>query len=117
MGERGQAASSLVIGWSRLCNPGPQPAALPGSTNHAPLDLFSLVHALGGLAFGVLGLSLGQTLILTVGWELAEHLLKDACPSAFLHPTQDTIANALGDVLAALAGWWVGREYRRVARA
>jgi hypothetical protein len=106
---------AVLDGWAGVCHPGRQPVAPPGATNHGPLDLFSVVHGLCGMAFGVLGLSLAQTLIIAVGWELAEHVLKNACPAAFVHPTQDTLANAASDVLSAVLGWWTGRGLRRSA--
>jgi hypothetical protein len=105
----------LADGWARLCNPGRQPVAPPGSTNHGPLDLFSVVHGLAGMAFGVLGLSLLPTMIIAVGWEALEHVLKNACPVAFVHPTQDTLANAGSDVVSTALGWWTGRNLRQAA--
>jgi hypothetical protein len=99
-------------GWAGICEPATQPVAPPGATNYAALDLFSLVHALGGMAFGVLGLSLTQTMVAAALWEVAEYLLKNVCPAAFFHPTQDTLANAVGDLVFAALGWWAGRGLR-----
>jgi len=62
----------------------------------------------------VLGASFGTMLFITIGWELAERILKDLVPSIFPHPTQYTLANSVGDVASALAAWFL---YRRTAGA
>lgn len=98
--------------WSWMCQPGVQPFAVPGSVNHGVLDFFSVLHMLGGVAFGAFGVGLLPTFILVAGWELAEHLLKNACPRAFIHPSQDTLVNAGSDILFALIGWCVGWRWR-----
>jgi len=89
-----------------------QPVAEPGQINHALFDTYSLAHAAVGLILSVLGASFGTMLFITVGWELAERLLKDLVPFMFPHPTQDTLANSVGDVASALAAWYL---YRRAA--
>ncbi len=86
-----------------------QRTARAGEINHAFVDPYSLVHAAVGAAFGLLGLSLGWVLAIAIGWELAEHVLKNLIPTVFPHPTQDTLANSAGDVLCALVGWAIAR--------
>lgn len=73
------------------------------------VDPYSLAHAAVGAIFGWLGLRLGWLLAIAVCWEVAEHLLKNLIPAAFPHPTQDTLANSIGDVLCALGGWAISR--------
>jgi hypothetical protein len=92
----------------------PQPVAGPGQINHGFLDPYSLAHAAVGAILAALGAGLGTMLFITFGWELAERALKDMMPMFFPHPTQDTLANSAGDVLSALAAWYV---YRRATVA
>jgi hypothetical protein len=101
---------------ARLCQSIEQPTAAPGDVNHALLDSFSLVHVAAGVVFGALGLPFVPMLVLAFGWEIAEHLLKDCIPGAFVHPTQDTLLNAAGDIVVALLGWALGRAARLSAR-
>jgi hypothetical protein len=82
-----------------------QRTAVAGEMNYAVLDFFSLLHGLVGVGLAALGFGLLPTVILAVGWEVAERLLKDLVPFFFVHPTQDTLGNAGGDLLVALAGW------------
>jgi hypothetical protein len=103
-------------GIARLCRGVAQPTAAPGTINHALFDRFALVHMAGGLVLGMLGLRFVPLLILAVGWEVAEHVLKDCIPHAFVHPSQDTLRNAAGDVFVTLVGWVVGRAARTTAR-
>jgi hypothetical protein len=103
----------MLVRWG-VC-PGPaQVTAAPGTVNYAPLDTFTLVHASFGLVLGALGLRFFPVLLLAVGWEIAEHLLKDCVPAAFVHPTQDTIGNAAADVVATVLAWAGGRRARGV---
>jgi len=76
-----------------------------GGINRAFLDPYSLVHALVGVVMASFGFGLLPTLLLAVGWEVAEHLLKNVAPALFPHPSQDTLANSAGDVLASVLGW------------
>lgn len=87
--------------------------ARPGEINYALLDPYSLVHGLVGvLAVVVLGLGFWPMLAIAVSWEVLERILKDVVPAIFPHPTQDTLANSIGDVLSALAGWSLARVVR-----
>ena len=79
--------------------------ARPGEINYAPLDRYSLLHGLVGVAAGLIGLGFWPTLGIAVSWELIEHVFKNLVPSAFAYPTQDTLANSIGDVLSVLFGW------------
>ena len=99
-------------GISGICGTVAQPTAGPGSVNHYIVDLFSLVHMGAGLAFGAIGLGFFPMLILAVGWEVAEHVMKDCIPRVFVHPTQDTLINAFGDVLVTMIGWGIGHAAR-----
>src|SRR5207253_1929810 len=82
--------------------------------DHFRSDPYSLAHAAVGAILAALGAGLGTILFITIGWELAERALKDLIPAFFPHPTQDTLANSAGDVLSALAAWYL---YRRAAAA
>jgi hypothetical protein len=90
-----------------------QRTAGPGEINHAFVDPYSVAHAAVGLLLGLLGVGLGPLLAIAVGWEVAEHVLKDLIPAIFPHPTQDTLANSTGDVLSALLGWAIAHRAAR----
>lgn len=98
-----------------LCEGPGQALAAPGAINHPALDPFTLVHASVGLLGAALGLRLATTVLLAITWEIAEHLLKDCVPGAFVFPDQDTVRNAVGDVLATVAGWFLFQRARRRA--
>jgi hypothetical protein len=111
------------LGWggnigqiARMCRSVAQPTAGPGDVNHGLFDVFSLVHLGGGIFFGAIGLGFFPMLALAVGWEFAERVLKDCIPHVFVHPAQDTIVNACGDILMAMAGWGIGRAGRDLTR-
>ncbi len=87
-----------------------QRTARPGEINYAFVDPYSLAHAAVGVLLGLLGLRVGALLAIAIGWELAEHILKNLIPAVFPHPTQDTLANSTGDVLSALIGWAIARR-------
>ncbi|HVV50168.1 MAG TPA: hypothetical protein VHO06_10950 [Polyangia bacterium] len=91
----------------------PQRMARPGEINYAPFDRYSLFHGLVGLAAGLVGLGFWPMLGIAVGWEIVEHVLKNLVPAVFAYPTQDTLANSVGDVLSALYGWALGTALRR----
>jgi len=82
-----------------------QQTARPGEINYAPLDRYSLAHGLIGVAAAMMGLSFWATMAIAVGWEIAEHVLKDFIPALFSYPSQDTMINSVGDVLSTLIGW------------
>ncbi len=86
-----------------------QRTATSGEVNFGFLDPYSLVHGFIGIIAAALGLRFAGTLALAVGWELAEHLLKQLVPSVFPHVTQDTLQNSCGDVLATMLGWGLAR--------
>lgn len=98
------------MSWSSWCSGPRQLTAAPGQINHGLIDLMTFVHAGVGLVMGLFGLGLVPTLLVAVAWEVAEHLLKNCFPHAFVYPTQDTILNAVGDVIAALLGWTASRS-------
>src|SRR5262245_35900884 len=93
----------------QFCRAPGQPTAPVGEINHPPFDPMTLVHGGIGLALGLFRLGLLPTLVVAVGWEVAEHVLKDCLPHAFVFPSQDTLANAAGDVMATLVGWRLSR--------
>jgi hypothetical protein len=72
-----------------------------------------MVHgAVGIVAVLAFGLGFWTTLGIAVSWELIEHGLKNLVPALFPHPTQDTIANSVGDVLSTMLGWSLARALR-----
>jgi membrane protein YqaA with SNARE-associated domain len=83
--------------------------ATPGQVNYQLVDFMSLVHVGVGAALALFRIGLVATLIIAVGWELVEHVLKNCQPQMFVFPSQDTLMNACGDVLCAVVGWLLGR--------
>jgi hypothetical protein len=85
--------------------------------NQTFVDAMSLVHIVVGIGFGLFRIRLWQTLLVAVAWEVAEHLLKTRFPQKFVFPSQDSLANATGDVLCAGLGWllagWISRASGR----
>lgn len=79
--------------------------AKPGEVNYGFVDRFTLVHFGIGLVYGLLHLHLGWALLLAIGWELVENILKARVAWIFPHATADTWKNSLGDVLAVMSGW------------
>lgn len=90
-----------------------QPVANPGEINGDPIDRFTIGHAAFGYFLGNKGLSFEKTLLIAVGWEVAERVLKNQFPKVFPNPTQDTFANASLDVVAVIGGWKLGRKMSR----
>lgn len=94
-----------------------QRTARPGEINYAPFDRYSLAHGLIGVAAAMMGLSFWATLAIAVGWEIAEHVLKNVVPALFSYASQDTLVNSVGDVLSTLVGWsltMVARQRRQL---
>lgn len=108
-----------ALGWSAAGGAllAAQRLAPPGELNHGFLDPYSLVHGLVGVVAALFGLRLGGTMAIAIGWEVTEHLLKNLAPTAFPHPTQDTLANSAGDVLSTALGWAVAALARERQRA
>ena len=96
---------------------GQQRLAGPGEINHGFVDPWTLVHGLVGVVAAGLGFGLWSTLALAISWEVAEHLLKNLIPAMFPHPTQDTLANSAGDILATMVGWGMTRAARNARAA
>jgi hypothetical protein len=92
---------------------GGQPTAGPGEINHGFVDPYTLVHGLVGVVAVFLGLGFWGTLAIAISWEFVEHLAKNALPVFFPHPTQDTLANAVGDIIATMLGWTLTHAARR----
>src|SRR5262245_28641259 len=86
-----------------------QRTATSGEINFGFVDPYTLVHGVIGVIAAALGLRLVGTLALAIGWEIAEHLLKQLVPSVFPHVTQDTWLNSAGDVVATMLGWGLAR--------
>ena len=67
-------------------------------------NAYTLGHAAAGALAGFGQVPWWGALLLAVGWEAAEHPLKDQWPGLF--PTgQDTTASSAGDVVGFMAGW------------
>lgn len=84
--------------------------------NHGFVDGMSFIHGGVGIVMGLFRLSLPITLIVAVAWEVAEHLLKIHHPQMFVFPSQDSLANAVTDVVFAAIGWALAGPIRRAGR-
>jgi len=73
--------------------------------NDLPFDRFTLAHVLVGYLFKTQGVSLGATILISIGWEVIEPTLKEAMPDVFPHAERDSNANKIVDVLAVVVGW------------
>jgi hypothetical protein len=78
--------------------------------NNSMFDRFTFAHAIAGAVYGYKDLSPSTALLLAVGWELAERPLKANWPHLFPHSSQDTLANAAGDILATMIGYYLTRK-------
>jgi hypothetical protein len=81
--------------------------------NDKPVDRFTLLHFLGGVALGRAGLRTRHALALGVGWEFVERPLKKKWPHLFPHPSQDSIDNAVVDSAMVGVGAMIGRRMKR----
>jgi len=81
------------------------PPAKEGEVNFDFVDRFTFAHAAIGVGYALAGLGVMSALVLAIAWEIAENPLKVRFPAIFPHATRDTLRNALGDVLAVIAGW------------
>lgn len=81
------------------------PPAKPGTRNHPFVDDFTFAHAAWGVMFGLAGVDIGKTLLVSLTWEAVEPVLKHKAPSIFPSSSIDTRENKLGDVAAWMAGW------------
>lgn len=73
--------------------------------NVDPVDKFTLLHIAAGVAMRKMGLSLTQTIALSIAWEIAEPRLKAAVPGMFPYPSPDSPANVFFDNVAVMFGW------------
>jgi hypothetical protein len=87
----------------------PAPIARRGEPNYDLFDRYTLGHGAAGVLLELARVPWWATLILAVGWEFAERPLKDVMPNLFPVGTQDTVQNALGDVIGVMAGWALAR--------
>jgi len=85
-------------------------SAPPGEINGDLWDRFTLAHLAVGGALGYLRTPLALAVAAGVGWELIERPLKEVAPELFPHSTQDSLPNAIGDVGAVLAGWFIASK-------
>lgn len=76
--------------------------------NKAPADRFTILHFLSGIAMKRLGFSSPSTLAVAIIWEMLESPLKENYPEAFPNPSQDSRPNKTVDVLAMMAGFYLG---------
>lgn len=76
------------------------------------VDAWTPAHAAAGALVGFTSVPWWGALLLSAGWEAAEHPLKDAFPRAF--PTgQESVAGSVGDVVSFMAGYGAARLLRR----
>jgi len=73
--------------------------------NQAPFDRFTLGHAAFGMWAGSRGFGLIPLLVMHTAWELLENAMKRRYGEAFPFASPDSVANSIGDTVAALAGW------------
>jgi hypothetical protein len=79
--------------------------AVPGEINYPIFDRFTAAHFLIGVSYGLLDLSVWLAIVLAIGWEVVEDVLKALVPIIFPNATRDTLRNAAGDIAAVMTGW------------
>lgn len=83
-------------------------------TNKVPVDRFTLAHFGAGCIGGAFDIDWKLFMAGAVSWEFLEHALKKHHPDLFPNPSQDTMANATCDVLAAGLGFGAMRSLRTI---
>lgn len=81
--------------------------------NRAIVDRYTIGHFSLGVLYGTLKMPWWLALIFTVGFEIVERPLKRHSPMFFPAPSQDSLANSIGDSTAVMLGWAVGRSFWR----
>ena len=77
------------------------------------LDRWSLTHAAWGIVIGSTQLlTLPQWLAAHTTYEVWENSSYGSVVKSILKHEKDTWANFLGDTVAAMVGYWIGREIR-----
>lgn len=76
--------------------------------NNDAFDRWSVGHAVLGFVLSKTGFNLTTTFAIAVIWEVIEPVLKDNYPNIFPHPSQDTQANKLGDIVSVIIGYFAG---------
>ena len=99
----------LATALARRLGSAQQRTAHPGEINYAFVDPYSLAHAAVGAILGLLGLRLGALLAIADRLGAGGTRPQERDSRGFPHPTQDTLANSIGDVLSALLGWAIAR--------
>ena len=70
-------------------------------------DVYTLGHAAAGAIYARAGWPWETALVMALAWEIVENPLKDAYPHLFPDACHDRIENAVVDVVATLAGWYL----------
>lgn len=84
---------------------------LPGGINQDPLDRYTLAHFGSGVVCGLLKVEWWQALLLSLGWDVLERILKDVAPQIWPHPSQDSLQHVAVDTAAWMLGWASARQY------
>lgn len=87
-----------------------------GEPNYAVVDGYTLYHLSVGAFLGMAGVGPLTALGVTILWEVIEDPLKSRLPDWFPVETYDTLANQIGDSLAFMGGWWMGRHIHQRPR-
>jgi len=81
--------------------------------NKKPIDRFTWVHLINGLLGAQTSLSLGEVTALAILWEIGERPLKKKYAAYFPNPSQDSLSNSTGDVLATVLGYVLAKQLQR----
>ena len=77
--------------------------------NERFVDRWTAGHFALGMFLAYVKFPFEGTVVVAVGWELIEPILKERFPAIFPHPQVDSNANKVGDVLAVLLGYTLVR--------
>lgn len=83
--------------------------------NKAAVDPWTVVHLGSGLAFGLMGLPVKTSVGLALAYEVVEQYVErqDWGQEFFETSHPETIPNAIIDMVALMAGYWLGHRWNK----
>ncbi len=79
--------------------------------NKDTFDKFSILHGLFGYGMCRAGFKIGTTVGIAILWEVVEPMLKqsESLGSYFPNPSTDSRENKIGDIIATVIGFYIGK--------
>ena len=76
--------------------------------NISPIDKYSILHLLAGMFFALLYFPFWLVLLMCMGFEIIEHPLKHRVQKWFKKTPDESLENAVFDVVFVMLGWLIG---------